>query len=156
MGVVAAPPSPMLVVEPVRNTDVDPVARLAIATLKERYSEDWLAEHAARGKGTFLVARDVPTNQVVGFALAQSDDTEGHLLALAVDAQRRGQGIGRALLSDVREELRRQGAMRLRLDVRWDDPAARRFYARQGFAPAGIREGVYADGADALQMDKPL
>ena len=146
----------MLVVEPVRNTDVDPVARLALATLKERYSSEWLAEHASAKPGTFLVARDVPTNQVVGFALARSDDVEGHLLALAVDAQRRGQGIGRALLSDVRERLRKEGALRMRLDVRWDDPSARRFYARQGFAPAGIKENVYSDGADALEMAKPL
>lgn len=145
----------MLVVEPVRNTDVDPVARLALKTLQERYSPEWLAQHAQPG-GTFLVARHVPTNQVVGFALAQSDDVEGHLLALAVDAQRRGQGIGRALLSDVRERLRSQGARTMRLDVRWDDPSARRFYAKQGFAPSGIKEGVYADGADALEMAKPL
>ena len=147
---------PMLVVEPLRNTDVDPVARLAIASLRERYAPEWLEEHARLGSGTFLVARDVPTNQVVGFAVAQADEAEGHLLALAVDAQRRGQGIGRALLADVREHMRRQGAMRLTLDVRWDDPSARTFYARQGFAPAGIKEGVYSDGADALEMAKPL
>jgi [ribosomal protein S18]-alanine N-acetyltransferase len=146
----------MLVVEPVRNTDVDPVARLAVQTLQERYTPEWLAEHANLDNGTFLVARDIPTNQVVGFALAKTGEAEGHLLALAVDAQRRGQGIGRALLADVREHMRRQGAMRLKLDVRWDDPSARRFYARQGFAPAGIKEGVYSDGADALEMAKPL
>lgn len=156
MGPCGSPSIPMLVVEPVRNTDVDPVARLALQTLQERYSPEWLAEHAGAGNGTFLVARDIPTNQVVGFALAQNGESEGHLLALAVDAQRRGQGIGRALLADVREHLRRQGALRMRLDVRWDDPTARRFYARQGFAPQGIKEGVYADGADALEMAKPL
>jgi len=146
----------MLVVEPVRNTDVDPVAKLALATLQERYAPEWLAEHANVQQGMFLVARDVPTNQVVGFALAEANDAEGHLLALAVDRQRRGQGIGRALLADVREQMRRQGAMRLRLDVRWDDPAARHFYAKHGFAPAGIRENVYSDGGDALEMAKPL
>lgn len=146
----------MLVVEPVRNADVDPVARLALESLRERYAPEWLAQHADVSKGTFLVARDIPTNQVVGFALAQKAEGEGHLLALAVDAQRRGQGIGRALLADVRERLRRQGAHALRLDVRWDDPAARRFYARAGFQPQGIREGVYSDGSDALEMVKPL
>lgn len=149
-------PRLMLVVEPVRNTDVDPVARLAVKTLQERYTPEWLAEHAQLDNGTFLVARDVPTNQVVGFALAQSGEAEGHLLALAVDSRRRGQGIGRALLADVREHMRRQGAMRLKLDVRWDDPLARRFYTLQGFAPAGIKAGVYSDGADALEMAKPL
>ena len=146
----------MLVVEPVRNADVDPVARLAISSLQERYSREWLSEHANVAKGTFLVARDIPTNQIVGFALAEKNENQGHLLALAVDAQRRGQGIGRALLADVRERMRSQGAHALRLDVRWDDPAARRFYARAGFSPEGIKEGVYSDGTDALEMVKPL
>ena len=146
----------MLVVEPVRNTDVDPVARLAINSLQERYAPEWLAEHANVKEGTFLVARDVPTNTIVGFALAEKGEQEGHLLALAVDQQRRGQGIGRALLADVRERMRRQGAYALKLDVRWDDPAARQFYARAGFQPRGIREGVYSDGSDALEMVKPL
>lgn len=146
----------MLVVEPVRNADVDPVARLALRSLQERYATDWLAEHANVSKGTFLVARDIPTNQVVGFALAEKNEGEGHLLALAVDAQRRGQGIGRALLADVRERMRRQGALALKLDVRWDDPAARSFYAKAGFEPKGIKEGVYSDGTDALEMVKPL
>ena len=143
-------------VEPVRNADVDPVARLAIDSLQERYAPEWLAEHANVERGTFLVARDVPTNTIVGFALAEKSETEGHLLALAVDRQRRGQGIGRALLADVRERMRREGAHALRLDVRWDDPAARQFYARAGFQPKGIREGVYSDGSDALEMIKPL
>src|SRR5687767_5127608 len=146
----------MLVVEPVRNADVDPVARLALDSLQERYATEWLARHANVAQGTFLVARDVPTNQVVGFALAEKKEGEGHLLALAVDAQRRGQGIGRALLADVRERMRRQGALQLKLDVRWDDPAARRFYAKAGFEPKCIKEGVYSDGSDALEMVKPL
>lgn len=147
----------MLVVEPVRNADVDPVARLALDSLQERYSPDWLAAHAHVQEGTFLVARDVPTNTIVGFALAEKGESaEGHLLALAVDERRRGQGIGRALLADVRERMRRQGAYALRLDVRWDDPAARQFYARAGFQPTGVKEGVYSDGADALEMVKPL
>lgn len=147
----------MLVVEPVRNADVDPVARLAIDSLQERYAPEWLAEHAGNVQnGTFLVARDVPTNTIVGFALAEKGEAQGHLLALAVDRERRGQGIGRALLADVRERMRSQGAYSLKLDVRWDDPAARRFYARAGFRPAGIREGVYSDGTDALEMVKPL
>ena len=64
----------MLVVEPVRNADVDPVARLALDSLQERYAAEWLARHANVAKGTFLVARDVPTNQIVGFALAEKTE----------------------------------------------------------------------------------
>lgn len=147
----------MLVVEPVRGDDVDGVAQLALRSLSERYDPAWLAEHARLGEGTFLVARDIPTNQVVGFALAQRDDSaEGHLLALAVDEARRHQGIGSALLRGVGEKLARDGAMCLKLDVRADDLAARQFYQRHGFYPQGFEEHVYADGEDAVVMARPL
>jgi len=146
----------MLVVEPVRNSDLDPVVRLAVRTLRERYDPQWLADHLDR-RGTFLVARDVPTNQIVGFALAeQREPLEGHVIALAVDPRRRGEGIGRALLGNVREEMTRRGAFRLTLEVRADDSRAQSFYSNQGFWPAGVESGVYSDGEDAVRMERPL
>lgn len=145
----------MLVVEPVRGSDVDPVARLAMRALSEHYTPEWLAAHAS-SSGPFLVARDVPTNEVVGFALAERASCEGHLLALAVDSSRRGEGIGTALLSNVREELTRSGAFRLHLEVRADDPKAQAFYQRHGFAPEGLEQRVYKDGSDAVRMARPL
>lgn len=146
----------MLVVEPVRDADLDPVAWLAYRALQEQYDPGWLAHHARTQKGTFLVARDVPTNRIVGFALADQDACEAHLLALAVDRQRRGEGIGSALLSNVRDQVARQGAFRLSLEVRADDPNAQVFYSRHGFAPAGLEEHVYSDGSDAVKMARPL
>lgn len=144
----------MLVVEPARNSDVGHVARLAARALAEQYDAEWLAQHA--GRGTFLVARDVPSNQVVGFAVAEKDALEGHLLAIAVDADRRGEGIGSRLLKGVRRELTRAGAYRLDLEVRADDRRTQAFYSRHGFAPAGLDQGVYRDGCDAVRMERPL
>jgi ribosomal-protein-alanine N-acetyltransferase len=146
----------MLVVEPVREKDVVPVARLAMSTLRERYDPEWLAGQAQAQPGTFLVARDVPTNHIVGFALANREECEGHLLAIAVERQRRGEGIGSALLSNVRDELARGGAYRLSLEVRADDPKAQDFYRRHGFWPEGLASHVYSDGADAVKMARPL
>src|SRR5688572_23146824 len=121
----------MLSIEVVRQEDVTGVARLALASLRERYDSEWLAHHAHVQQGTFLVARDIPTNQVVGFALAERDQgAESHLLALAVESGRRNQGIGSALLRGVRENLARSGTMCLKLDVRADDVKARQFYER--------------------------
>lgn len=45
----------------------------------------------------------------------------------------RGQGIGTALLSAVRDELRRRGCAELHINVDEVDTAARRFYERHGF-----------------------
>ena len=146
----------MLVVEPVRDGDLDPVAWLAYRALQEQYDADWLAHHARTTQGTFLVARDIPTNRIVGFALADQEACEGHLLALAVDRQRRGEGIGSALLKNVRDHMARQGAYRLSLEVRADDQKAQVFYSRHGFAPLGLEAHVYSDGSDAVKMARPL
>ena len=78
----------MLVVEPVRDGDLDPVSWLAYKALQEQYDADWLSHHAKTKEGTFLVARDIPTNRIVGFALADKNACESHLLAIAVDGQR--------------------------------------------------------------------
>jgi [ribosomal protein S18]-alanine N-acetyltransferase len=145
----------MLVVEPARGSDMEPVARLAAHALAESYDPAWLARHAW-GRGTFLVARDVPTNQVVGFAVAERESCEAHLLAIAVETGRRGEGIGSHLLRTVRQELARAGAYRLELEVRADDARAQAFYVRHGFMPRGLESGVYRDGGDAVRMERPL
>jgi ribosomal-protein-alanine N-acetyltransferase len=138
-----------------KNADAVPVARLAAQNLSESYDPEWLSEHSAQAK-TCLVARDVPTNRVVGFAVAANESCEGHLLAIAVDKQFRGSGIGSALLRNVRQELTRSGAMRLKLEVRAEDQATQAFYTRHGFAPEGLEEHVYSDGGDAIRMARPL
>lgn len=145
----------MLVVEPMRNGDAVPVARLAAENLSEAYDPAWLSEHGTHAK-TCLVARDVPTNRVVGFAVAANESCEGHLLAIAVDQQFRGSGIGSALLRNVRQELTRSGAMRLKLEVRAEDQATQAFYTRHGFTPEGLEAHVYSDGGDAVRMARPL
>ncbi len=124
--------------------------------LREQYDPEWLAGHAQTNNGTFLVARDVPTNHIVGFALANRAACEAHLLAIAVDRHRQGEGIGSALLSNVRDELARAGAFRLTLEVRADDSGAQAFYQRHGFSAEGLESKVYSDGADAVKMARPL
>ncbi|MEK6985044.1 MAG: GNAT family N-acetyltransferase [Candidatus Thermoplasmatota archaeon] len=145
----------MLVVEPIRNEDVDAVADLAARTMSEHYDPEWLAAHAA-GRGPFWVARDVERNELVGFALAGRNGAEGHLLAIGVDAARRHRGIGSALVRTVRNDLARSGAFRLTLEVRAEDTAAQAFYSRHGFAPEGLEAAVYRDGGDAVKMARPL
>lgn len=131
------------------------MTRLAARTLSEQYDPAWLAGHMGT-QSPFWVARDVRTNQLVGFALADRQGVEGHLLALGVDRTLRKRGIGSALVKTVRNDLARSGAWRLRLEVRADDTEAQAFYVRHGFAPEGLESAVYRDGADAVRMGRPL
>lgn len=52
---------------------------------------------------------------------------------LAVAPQHRGQGVGRALLTAIREEAERRGCCRVTLEVRCDNLQAQRLYRRMGF-----------------------
>ena len=45
-----------------------------------------------------------------------------------------GQGIGGAMLSSLKAELRRIGVERIDTATHFDNPGARRFYERHGFA----------------------
>lgn len=145
----------MLVVEPADRRDLTQVARLAAEALSERYSTEWILEHADDGR--VVVAREISTGQILGFAMARHEEPcQGHLLALAVDRRHRGQGIGSALLRRVGAEMARTGAYCLCLEVRADDPAAQAFYLRHGFHPEGMASHVYSDGADAVRLARPL
>src|SRR5688572_20624682 len=146
----------MLVVENASNEDVLRVAKLAANALQEPLDPMDLAEKAATGRASFLVAREVATNDLVGFAVAEKDQTEGHLVAFAIDAQRRGQGIGRLLMRELRADLARSGAMKMSLEVRFDDPRTQEFYRRHGFYPTGLAVGAYSDGGDAVKLERPL
>jgi ribosomal protein S18 acetylase RimI-like enzyme len=59
-----------------------------------------------------------------------------HLFALEVAVERRGQGIGGAIVEWVIEEARRRACTRVYLEVRADNPA-RRLYHRLGFRRVG-------------------
>lgn len=68
--------------------------------------------------------------------LGRVDDGESYLLALAVDGDVRGSGVGSALIDSVAGRARDGGSTRLALDVTARNAKARRFYEGRGFTVA--------------------
>ncbi|MGI8531087.1 MAG: ribosomal protein S18-alanine N-acetyltransferase [Geodermatophilaceae bacterium] len=92
----------------------------------------------------------VGAGSVVGYAGLVAYDDEAHVLTVGVLPGWQGQGIGSALLADLLEAA---DARRVLLEVRADNAAAQRLYARYGFRPIGRRRGYYQpSGADAVVM----
>jgi GNAT superfamily N-acetyltransferase len=86
----------------------------------------------------------VERETVCGFATIGScrDDDRpatGELLALYVDPDRWGLGIGRTLIQEARARLDRQGAEEASLWVVADNARAERFYRIDGWSPDGAR-----------------
>ncbi|MDX5564716.1 GNAT family N-acetyltransferase [Streptomyces sp. ID05-04B] len=78
---------------------------------------------------------------------------------LAVLAEARGHGVGRALVRAAVEETRRQGARRITLRVLGHNTPARKLYEAEGFAVEGILpEEFLLDGAyvDDVFMGRPV
>lgn len=63
-------------------------------------------------------------------------DGDFYLLAIAVDEQLRGEGIGSVLMDAFEARARENGSTRLCLDVSAKNESARRFYERRGMAIA--------------------
>jgi ribosomal-protein-alanine N-acetyltransferase len=80
---------------------------------------------------------------------------EAHFTNLAVQAGRRGQGLGRRLLLALLDEARGLGCLRATLEVRPSNAAALALYQGQGFTVAAMRPHYYTDdGEDALILWK--
>ncbi|EJU12310.1 acetyltransferase [Sphingomonas sp. LH128] len=82
------------------------------------------------------------TESAAGFFLSRTGFEEEELLLLAVTPESRGQGLGRALLQNLRIGAISRGAHRLLLEMRRGNPAET-LYRNFGFYPIGERREYY-------------
>ena len=104
----------------------------------------------------YLVAED--GTALVGYAgMMFTGGSQADVVTLAVNPARWGEGTGTALLMALVGEAEKRGYEEVLLEVREDNPRARRLYLRHGFAEIGIRRGYYQpSGVDAVVMRKGL
>ncbi|MDQ4214304.1 ribosomal protein S18-alanine N-acetyltransferase [Microbacterium capsulatum] len=97
--------------------------------------------------------------RIVGYggvrALAGSPDAD--IQTIALDAEHRGSGRGRALLRVLLGEAAARGAHEVFLEVRADNPVAEGLYVSEGFVEIGRRPRYYQpDDVDAIVMKLDL
>jgi GNAT superfamily N-acetyltransferase len=111
-------------------------------------------DEVADGRGAFVVA--LLDGRPLGCgAVRRLDPGAAELKRMYVAPDARGQGIGRALLSELEHEARRLGARRLLLETGIRQEAALALYRKTGFAviPAF---GEYLDSPTSVCMAKDL
>jgi len=131
--------------------DAQALARIARDVLPEGWTEASLAATLARAEAMALV-----TEPLCGFVLGWRIADVAEILTLAVRDEARGQGLGRALVVELLEQLRSDGARSVSLEVRSSNVAALALYASLGFTRAGVRPAYYRDGEDALVLGAAL
>ena len=134
-----------------------------MALEQELFPEDaWTSEMFAgefaqpASRRLYLVAEE--GGAVIGYAgMMFTGGSQADVVTLAVDPAHWGRGTGTALLSALVDEAGRRGYAEVLLEVRKDNPRARRIYLRHGFTEIGIRRGYYQpSGVDAVVMRKAL
>lgn len=104
--------------------------------------------------GRYILAEDAD-GATLGYAGLRAVGVEGDVQTIAVDADARGRGIGRALLAELLAEAQRRGVRELFLEVRADNPVARSLYASVGFVDIGVRPRYYQpEDVDAVVMKR--
>lgn len=111
--------------------------------------ERLLADKAVRAH----VASEGPRATPMGFVLSHAVAPEAEILSIAIRADRRGQGLGAALLQHHLSRLASEGITISFLEVEEMNAAALGLYRSFGYEVVGRRRGYYEGGAaDALVL----
>jgi ribosomal-protein-alanine N-acetyltransferase len=92
-----------------------------------------------------LVAEDMTTGRIAGFAVAVLAPPESELESIAIAAEFQRRGAGRQLFGIMANFLRGQQVKEILLEVRVSNEPAQSLYRMLGFVEAGCRPGYYAD-----------
>ncbi|RQG94111.1 ribosomal protein S18-alanine N-acetyltransferase [Natrarchaeobius chitinivorans] len=139
-------------IRPAERADLLAVTHIENAS----FSQPWPFDAFERflGEPGFLVAEY--EGDVVGYAIADVSRNFGrrlgHLKDIAVHPDRRGVGVGSALLTRAIAVVTAQGADSVKLEVRRSNDRAKRLYREFGFEPLRRVSGYYEDGEDAIVM----
>ncbi|WP_295033259.1 ribosomal protein S18-alanine N-acetyltransferase [uncultured Microbacterium sp.] len=133
----------------------------------DAWSAEMMAAELASPHGRYLVdVEPAPGDEIVvgdevvvgyGGVRALRGSTDSDIQTIALDAEHRGAGRGRALLRALLAEAAERGAREVFLEVRADNPVAQGLYVSEGFVEIGRRAGYYQpDDVDAVIMKLDL
>ena len=145
-------PAGQLLIIQFRQENMISVFELEQMCFSDPYPWLLLSELARKNPETFLVAR--VKDRIVGYAIIDRSMDLYHLVSIAVHPDFRRTGVATGLLHAVEERLTNRGP--IRLEVRESNNAAIQFYLKHGFEKRDVVPGYYADGENAIVMEKPM
>ncbi|MFG2002660.1 ribosomal protein S18-alanine N-acetyltransferase [Spirillospora sp. NPDC048911] len=129
----------------------------------ELFPEDAWSEEMLRGeladqpRTRHYVVAETDGREIVGYAGLSAAGGQADVQTIGVRADRRGAGIGAALLTELLDEAVRRASEAVFLEVRADNDAARRLYERFRFERVGVRKRYYQPSdVDAIVMRREL
>ena len=134
-----------------QSGDLDSIYELEKASFKDPYPKYLLDQLAEEYPETFIVAkRGIET---VGYLAVAHFTNHYHVVSVAVAPGSRRLGIAQRMLSFVEDRLP-SGV--LKLELRKSNDPALDLYRKNGFRQTGTITSYYADGEDAITMEKAI
>ena len=118
---------------PMRDDDLDAVMRIEVRAYPFPWTAGIFRDCLRAGYPAWVLVQDA---RILGYGVLSVAAGEAHVLNVCIDPDDQGQGHGRRLLRALVRAARGQGAQRVFLEVRTDNPA-RRLYHRLGFRRVG-------------------
>jgi putative acetyltransferase len=139
-----------VIVRRARDADVSDAARVAAAVAEEGFLglQPPVDLEARAERFNELIEQDAAwvledQGKVVGYAAAPTTVPGVLSVGMAILAEARGQGGGRALLSAIQDHARKANAHKVSLEVWVDNARAIGLYAAAGFEVEGLRRDHY-------------
>jgi ribosomal protein S18 acetylase RimI-like enzyme len=122
----------------------------------ERFNTETVRAFVVRDDTFVLVAYE--GNEIVGSAMCMVSelDLHGKIASIAVLKQRRGTGIGAALLDECERVFRSQGLVKYSLEVEASNSLAIALYASREYVVKSSIQDFYGAGRPAFYMEKKL
>ncbi|HKA46172.1 MAG TPA: ribosomal protein S18-alanine N-acetyltransferase [Burkholderiales bacterium] len=136
--------------------DIDVVIAIEQSIYPHPWTRGNFTDSLAAGYHCWIVERGA---EIAGYSVVAVAAQEAHLLNLSVAAPWQRQGLGRELLAFVVKLARDYAALKLFLEVRPSNIAARALYATAGFSELAVRRGYYPaeeTREDAIVLELPL
>ena len=122
--------------------------------------EEIIPEWIESGTGLTIIA--LMDGGPIGFAMIGEPferydmQPSAELLAIAVDPERQGMGVGKLLLKEMDRRASEMKVKRIFLHTAVDNLSAQRLFSRAGYGIWEIKKCFYSEGQDALVMFKVL
>ena len=141
---------PQLSIDSLQPDDMPFILELEQLSFNDPYPSWLLSDLARKNPDTFLVAKT--EGKTIGYAIIDQWDDHYHLVSIAVHPDSRKRGVATALLKVLEQRLLKDEI--IRLEVRRSNEAAISFYLKHGFVRTDEMLDYYADGEDAIIMEK--
>lgn len=148
------------------SSDLQKVTRINRNTLPENYPDSFFLLVYSSFPSGFLVCED-EKKEIVAYTMNRIETglsnfsrlkrvKKGHVISIAVMAHARRNNIGKKLMELALDEMRKQDASEVFLEVRCSNDPAITMYERLNFEKIKILKKYYSDGESAYLMARRL